>query len=192
MDEIVVDLQGVWKIFGDRSKEAMAAVKAENIGKPEVLERFACVVGVQGRTGRVRPGVTIWVDGTNGRVVVDPDEETAARARGLGERYERLEASAAALEDGLRRAAEETETPARINRVGAMLTVFFAAEPVTDFASACRSDTERFAAFFRQMLARGVFLPPSQFEAVFVSPDETQLTLRGGFLAPLERVEMGP
>jgi glutamate-1-semialdehyde 2,1-aminomutase len=83
--------------------------------------------------------------------------------------YRRLEASAGSLEDGLRRAAEETETPVRINRVGSMLTVFFAAEPVTDFASARRCDTERFAAFFRQMLARGVWLPPSQFEAMFVS-----------------------
>jgi glutamate-1-semialdehyde 2,1-aminomutase len=83
--------------------------------------------------------------------------------------YERLEGSAILLEDGLRRAAEETETPARVNRVGSMLTVFFTAEPVTDFASARRSDTERYAAFFRQMLARGIFLPPSQFEAMFVS-----------------------
>ncbi|TET98099.1 MAG: glutamate-1-semialdehyde-2,1-aminomutase [Dehalococcoidia bacterium] len=83
--------------------------------------------------------------------------------------YQRLEASAILLEDGLRRAAEETETPVRINRAGSMLTVFFTAEPVTDFASARRSDTERYAAFFRQMLARGIFLPPSQFEAVFVS-----------------------
>jgi len=83
--------------------------------------------------------------------------------------YQRLEASAVSLEDGLRRAAEETETPVRINRAASMLTVFFTAKPVTDFASARRSDTERYAAFFRQMLARGIFLPPSQFEAMFVS-----------------------
>jgi len=83
--------------------------------------------------------------------------------------YQRLEASAASLENGLRRAAEQTETPLRINRAGSMLTVFFTAEPVTDFASARRSDTERYAAFFRRMLARGIFLPPSQFEAMFVS-----------------------
>ena len=83
--------------------------------------------------------------------------------------YQRLEGTAILLEDGLRRAAEETETPVRINRAGSMLTVFFTAEPVTDFASARRSDTERYAAFFRQMLARGIFLPPSQFEAMFVS-----------------------
>jgi glutamate-1-semialdehyde 2,1-aminomutase len=95
--------------------------------------------------------------------------------------YQHLEASAVSLEDGLRRAAEETETPVRINRAGSMLTVFFTAEPVTDFASARRSDTERYAAFFRQMLARGIFLPPSQFEAVFVSlvhsDDEVRQTI---------------
>ena len=83
--------------------------------------------------------------------------------------YQRLEASAGRLEDGLRRAARETETPVRINRAGSMLTMFFTADPVTDFASAKRSDTQRYAAYFREMLSRGVFLPPSQFEAVFVS-----------------------
>ncbi|MDP2675790.1 MAG: glutamate-1-semialdehyde 2,1-aminomutase [Dehalococcoidia bacterium] len=83
--------------------------------------------------------------------------------------YQRLEVSAIFLEDGLRRAAAETETPVRINRAGSMLTVFFTSEPVTDFASAKRSDTKRYAAFFRGMLSRGVFLPPSQFEAMFVS-----------------------
>ena len=83
--------------------------------------------------------------------------------------YQRLEVSAIFLEDGLRRAAQETETPVRINRVGSMLTMFFTSEPVTDFASAKRSGSERYAAFFRQMLSRGVFLPPSQFEAWFVS-----------------------
>jgi glutamate-1-semialdehyde 2,1-aminomutase len=83
--------------------------------------------------------------------------------------YQRLEVSAIFLEDGLRRAAAETETPVRINRAGSMLTMFFTSEPVTDFASAKRSDSGRYAAFFRQMLSRGVFLPPSQFEAWFVS-----------------------
>jgi glutamate-1-semialdehyde 2,1-aminomutase len=83
--------------------------------------------------------------------------------------YQRLEVSAIFLEDGLRRAAAETETPVRINRAGSMLTMFFTSEPVTDFASAKRSDSERYAAFFRGMLSRGVFLPPSQFEAMFVS-----------------------
>ena len=66
MDEIVVDLQGVWKIFGDRSQEAMAAVKAESIGKPEVLERFACVVGVQDATFQVTRGEIFCIMGLSG------------------------------------------------------------------------------------------------------------------------------
>jgi glutamate-1-semialdehyde 2,1-aminomutase len=87
--------------------------------------------------------------------------------------YRRLEVAAIYLEDGLRRAAEEAEVPIRINRAGSMLTTFFTGEPVTDYASAKRSDTERFAAYFREMLARGVFLAPSQFEAMFVSAAHT-------------------
>jgi glutamate-1-semialdehyde 2,1-aminomutase len=83
--------------------------------------------------------------------------------------YQRLEASALRLEDGLRRAAAEAKVSAQINRVGSLLTLFFSEGPVTDYASAKRSDSERFAAFFRRMLERGVFLPPSQFEALFVS-----------------------
>lgn len=83
--------------------------------------------------------------------------------------YQRLEVASIYLEDGLRRAAEEAQVPARINRVGSMLTMFFTKGPVTDYASARRSDTGRFAAFFRGMLERGVFLAPSQFEAMFVS-----------------------
>jgi len=83
--------------------------------------------------------------------------------------YERLEIKGLYLEDGLRRAAEEAEVPVRINRAGSLLTMFFTNEPVTDFASAKRADTERYGAYFREMLGRGVFLAPSQFEAMFVS-----------------------
>jgi len=53
--------------------------------------------------------------------------------------------------------------------VGSMLTVFFQAGPVVDYATASASDTKRYAAFFHAMLAQGVYLPPSQFEAMFVS-----------------------
>jgi glutamate-1-semialdehyde 2,1-aminomutase len=90
-----------------------------------------------------------------------------ARAGEAG--YQRLEIASIYLEDGLRRAAEAVEAPVRLNRAGSILTMFFSGEDVTDFASAKRSDTERFAAFFRGMLSRGVFLAPSQYEAMFVS-----------------------
>ncbi|HVV84883.1 MAG TPA: glutamate-1-semialdehyde 2,1-aminomutase [Kofleriaceae bacterium] len=83
--------------------------------------------------------------------------------------YERLEALSARLGDGLLAAAKEAGVPACVNRVGSMLTLFFTDGPVTDYASARTSDTTRFGAFFRGMRARGVSLPPSQFEAMFVS-----------------------
>jgi len=56
-----------------------------------------------------------------------------------------------------------------VNRVGSMFTFFFTASPVTDYTSAKKSDTARFADFHRVMLDRGIYLPPSQFEAAFVS-----------------------
>ncbi|HSP56405.1 MAG TPA: aminotransferase class III-fold pyridoxal phosphate-dependent enzyme, partial [Dehalococcoidia bacterium] len=87
--------------------------------------------------------------------------------------YMRLENSSVQLEDGLRRAAEDAEVPVRINRAGSLLTGFFTDGPVTDYASARRSDTARYADYFRGMLDRGVFLAPSQFEAMFVSAAHT-------------------
>ncbi|MGH7318745.1 MAG: glutamate-1-semialdehyde 2,1-aminomutase [Candidatus Rokuibacteriota bacterium] len=83
--------------------------------------------------------------------------------------YEALEVRAAALEAGLREAAERARVPATINRVGSMLTAFFAPGAVTDWTSAARADRARYAAFFHAMLARGVYLAPSQFEAAFLS-----------------------
>lgn len=56
-----------------------------------------------------------------------------------------------------------------VNRVGSMFTYFFSEEPVTDWSSAKKADTERFKHFFHHMLERGVYLAPSQFEAGFVS-----------------------
>jgi glutamate-1-semialdehyde 2,1-aminomutase len=83
--------------------------------------------------------------------------------------YETLESRSARLEDGLREAARDAAATVTINRVGSMITVFFCAGPVTDYASAKASDTKRFGRFFHAMLERGVYLPPAQFEAAFVS-----------------------
>ena len=83
--------------------------------------------------------------------------------------YERLEALGKRLGDGLLAAAQAAKIPAVMNRVGSMLTLFFSAGPVTDYATAKTADTAKFATFFRNMRERGVFLPPSQFEAMFVS-----------------------
>jgi glutamate-1-semialdehyde 2,1-aminomutase len=82
--------------------------------------------------------------------------------------YERLEWLGAKLEAGLRQASEAAGVGVTMNRVGSMMTGFFTEGPVVDFASAAQSDTVRYAAFFREMLERGVYLAPSQFEAAFV------------------------
>jgi glutamate-1-semialdehyde 2,1-aminomutase len=83
--------------------------------------------------------------------------------------YEALEEKSARLEAGLAQAVAETGTAARVQRVGSMLTLFFSANPVTDYPSAARCDTAAYGRFFRNMLARGTYLPASQFEAWFVS-----------------------
>jgi glutamate-1-semialdehyde 2,1-aminomutase len=83
--------------------------------------------------------------------------------------YPALNAKAARLAAGLRAALAASGVPGEINISGSLLTMFFISSPVRDYAGAKRSDTARFAAFFREMLARGILLPPSQFEALFVS-----------------------
>ena len=88
--------------------------------------------------------------------------------------YERLDRNAARLTSGIAQAAREANVPVTINRAGSMFTVFFGDAEVTDFASASRSDTGRFGAFFRGMLDEGVYLPCSQFEAAFLSAAHTE------------------
>ena len=83
--------------------------------------------------------------------------------------YERLEAAGAKLQAGLVDGARAADVPLAVNRVGSMLTAFFTESPVTDYASAKRSDTRRYGRFFHAMLDGGVFLAASQFEAAFVS-----------------------
>jgi glutamate-1-semialdehyde 2,1-aminomutase len=88
--------------------------------------------------------------------------------------YAHLEALSARLIDGLAEAARLADVPYTSNRVGSMFTGFFSADPVTDYASAKRADTRRYAGFFHALLERGVYLAPSQFEAGFVSLAHTE------------------
>ncbi len=83
--------------------------------------------------------------------------------------YEKLLAKSARLEKGLAEAAAMAGVKVVSNRFGSMLTMFFASEAVVDYASAKKSDTSLFARWFREMLAEGIYLAPSQFEAAFVS-----------------------
>jgi glutamate-1-semialdehyde 2,1-aminomutase len=87
--------------------------------------------------------------------------------------YESLEARSKRLGDGVASALGDWGGAATSARVGSLLTLFFSRDPITDYAAAKKCDTKRFAAFFRAMLDRGVFLAPSQFEATFVSAAHT-------------------
>lgn len=100
MDEPVVKLENVWKIFGSRAEEAMEAVRNEGIGKPEVLERFNCVVGVQGATFEVPRGEIFCIMGLSGsgkstlvRHVNRLIEPTAGRIEILGHDVSKLSES---------------------------------------------------------------------------------------------------
>ena len=83
--------------------------------------------------------------------------------------YDMLEKSSDRLARGLASAAEEAGIPARIERVGSLLTLFFTSRAPLDWNGASLSDVRKYAAFFRRMLDRGIYLPPSQYEAWFVS-----------------------
>jgi glutamate-1-semialdehyde 2,1-aminomutase len=83
--------------------------------------------------------------------------------------YERLEVLGSALQTGLERALRDADVPGVVQRVGSMLTLFFHRGPVRSWQDAAGSDTKRFASFHRGLLTRGVYWPPSQFEAAFVS-----------------------
>ncbi|MFN8627606.1 MAG: glutamate-1-semialdehyde 2,1-aminomutase [Candidatus Binatia bacterium] len=91
--------------------------------------------------------------------------------------YERLEELGARLEAGLRAAAQPLGSRFCLNRVGSMWTLFLGARAVRDASSARASDTELFARWFRGMLERGIYLPPSQFEAAFVSLAHTDAAI---------------
>jgi len=87
--------------------------------------------------------------------------------------YESLNALAKNLSAGLQKALADAGIAAQVNSIGSLSTIFFAAQPVTDYTGAKRSDTKFYAHFFRDMLQRGIFLAPSQFEAAFVSAAHT-------------------
>ena len=91
--------------------------------------------------------------------------------------YERMENLASDFALGLREILHAQKIPAQVNSVGSLATLFFTSEPVTNYTAAKKSDTKRYAEYFRSMLDRGVFLAPSQFEASFISAAHTDLDI---------------
>ena len=92
--------------------------------------------------------------------------------------YSQLDKLSSELVVGVAAAAKDAGVPMTYNRVGSMFTWFFTPGPVTDWSSASKSDTEAFGRFFRAMLDSGVYLPPSQFEAAFLSAAHTAEDVR--------------
>ncbi len=88
--------------------------------------------------------------------------------------YPRLDKLSASLVEGVAAAAKDAGVPLCYNRVGSMFTWFFKAGPVTDWDSASKSNIEAFGKFFRSMLDSGIYLPPSQYEAAFLSAAHTE------------------
>ena len=91
--------------------------------------------------------------------------------------YGKLEESSARLCEGLSAAAAAAGITTTTNRVGSMWTSFFTSEPVTNWATANKSNRELYGKFFHAMLAEEVYLAPSQFEAAFVSVAHTELII---------------
>jgi len=93
------------------------------------------------------------------------------------ESYKEFQRKADRLEEGLSRAAKEYEIPHTINRAGSMIGFFFTNEDVTNYEKAKTSNLEYFASYYRTMANEGVFLPPSQFEGLFLSTAHSEQDL---------------
>jgi glutamate-1-semialdehyde 2,1-aminomutase len=104
--------------------------------------------------------------------------------------YRDLARLATRLAAGLAVAAREAGVALQVNAFGSLLTPFFTDRPVRDYASATSASADRYGAFFRGMLARGIYLPPSQFEAWFLSAAHTakdvDTTIKAASAAMLE------
>jgi len=105
--------------------------------------------------------------------------------------YSRLEARSSLLERGVTEAANRAGISIQISRVGSIFTLFFTGEPVTDYETACEADTGLYASFFHQMLSQGIYLPPSQFEAAFVSTAHTNADIQTTICAVNEAFKRG-
>ncbi|MFN2501230.1 MAG: aminotransferase class III-fold pyridoxal phosphate-dependent enzyme, partial [Pyrinomonadaceae bacterium] len=104
--------------------------------------------------------------------------------------YQRIEDLGSELESGFREVCQEAGVPATLNRCGSMFTLFFTDGPVTNFDSAKTSDIGRFVTYFSSMLEGGVYLPPSQFEACFISAAHSDGDIRDTVSAARSAISM--
>jgi glutamate-1-semialdehyde 2,1-aminomutase len=103
--------------------------------------------------------------------------------------YRSLARRGAMLASGLADAARDAGVPLQVNAFGSVLTPFFTSTPVRDYQSALAADTGAYATFFRGMLKRGIYPPPSQFEAWFLSAAHTDAQIRKTIAAAREAMK---
>jgi glutamate-1-semialdehyde 2,1-aminomutase len=103
--------------------------------------------------------------------------------------YTRIDALAKKLVEGLKQTLAQAGIAAQVNSIGSLSTVFFASKPVNNYTQAKSSDTDKYARFFREMLDRGIFLAPSQFEAAFVSAAHTEVDVERTISAARESLK---
>ena len=155
--EVVPDLTCLGKIIGGGMPLAAFG------GRRDLMERVA-------------PAGPVYQAGTlsGNPVSVAAGLATLRTLRSTPLAYERLERLGALAEEALHDALVRAGVRGCVNRVGAMFTLFLGVDRVSGYADTQRADTARFARFFRSMLDEGVYLPPSQFEAMFVSLAHTE------------------
>src|SRR6516164_7241097 len=103
--------------------------------------------------------------------------------------YEGIDGLSKRLVAGFRKALSEAGIASQVNSIGSLSTIFFASQPVNDYTGAKHADTKCYARFFREMLLRGIFLAPSQFEAAFVSAAHTSEDIERTIAAAQEASE---
>lgn len=135
---------------------------------------IGAVGGARGLMGQLAPEGPVYHAGTFAGHPISMAAGIAVLSR-LAQHppYAALETAAQRIDEVVTAAAERRGIPVQVNRLGSMLTVFFSAKPVKNFAAAQASDRGRFGAFARELLARGVLIPPSPFEAMFLSAAHT-------------------
>ena len=103
--------------------------------------------------------------------------------------YERLNETGSQLAEGLRKAIQDTGIRACVNQLGSMITVFFGVDAVNDYDAAVSCDTKMFARYFHAMIERGIYLPPSQFEAAFLSLSHGEVEIEETVFAAKEAMQ---
>jgi glutamate-1-semialdehyde 2,1-aminomutase len=104
--------------------------------------------------------------------------------------YERIEKLAATLVAAIRETLRAEKIAGHVNAIGSLATLFFTQQPVNNYSDAKKSDSKSYTEYFRNMLARGVFLAPSQFEASFVSVSHTQSDIEFAIKAAQESLHL--